>query len=116
MTKNEGKYPTTRPVGGRTVAQIACHLLLMRRQWMQGRRLLPLSLVPHCYTPDITGSSAFHPESLCGCLHIQFWEGLHCLTQPLRRAEQVKVSARGRAQAWGPQLCSDGEGAERSQK
>lgn len=116
MMKSEEKYLRKRPVGGKTAAQIACHLLLMRRQWMQGRRLLPQSLVPHCYTPDITGSSAFHPESLCGCLHIQFWEGLHCLTQRLRRAERVKVSARGRGQAWGLQLCSDGEGAERSQK
>lgn len=115
MTKSEEKYPRKRPVGEKTAAHIACHLLLMRRQWMD-RRWLPQPLVPHCYTPDITSSSAFHPGSLCGCLHIRFLEGLHCLTQPLRRAEQVKVSACGRGQAWGLQLCSDGEGAERSQK
>lgn len=95
--RSEGMYLRRRQVGGKisggsTVAQMTRLLLLMWRQLMEGQRQLRRPTLPRCYIPDTTSSSAFHPMSLCGCQHIQFWGGLHCLTQLPRRAEQVTVS------------------------
>lgn len=95
--RSEGKCLRRRQVGGKTsdgatVAQMTHLLLLMWRRLMSGQRQLPQPALPRCCTPDTTSSSAFHPESLCGCPQIQFWGGLRCLTRPRRKAEQGMAS------------------------